>query len=48
MVVFGEDVGVKGGVYGVTGAWPEPERQGADTLLDEQSILGLGLAGAPA
>ncbi len=45
MVVFGEDVGVKGGVYGVTGGLAR--RYGAarvfDTLLDEQSILGLGL-----
>ncbi|WP_353890588.1 thiamine pyrophosphate-dependent enzyme [Micromonospora sp. WMMA1363] len=45
MAVFGEDVGAKGGVYGVTkGLW---ERFGAarvfDTLLDETSILGLGL-----
>ncbi len=44
-LVFGEDVGVKGGVYGVTrGLF---KRAGAarvfDTLLDEQSILGLGL-----
>ena len=45
MIVFGEDVGVKGGVYGVTGGLAR--RFGAarvfDTLLDEQSILGLGL-----
>ncbi len=45
MLVFGEDVGRKGGVYGVTRALAQ--RFGAarvfDTLLDEQSILGFGL-----
>jgi 2-oxoisovalerate dehydrogenase E1 component len=45
MLVFGEDVGRKGGVYGVTRGLAQ--RFGAprvfDTLLDEQSILGLGL-----
>ncbi len=45
VIVFGEDVGVKGGVYGVTRALAR--KYGAsrvfDTLLDEQSILGLGL-----
>jgi 2-oxoisovalerate dehydrogenase E1 component len=45
VIVFGEDVGVKGGVYGVTGGLAR--RFGAarvfDTVLDEQSILGLGL-----
>ncbi|MEV4514489.1 transketolase C-terminal domain-containing protein, partial [Dactylosporangium sp. NPDC049525] len=45
MVVFGEDVAVKGGVYGVTKGLRD--RFGAtrvfDTLLDETSILGLGL-----
>jgi 2-oxoisovalerate dehydrogenase E1 component len=45
VVVFGEDVARKGGVYGVTrGLW---KKFGAarvfDTLLDEQSILGLAL-----
>ena len=44
-LLFGEDVGVKGGVYGVTGGLAR--RFGAarvfDTLLDEQSILGLAL-----
>ncbi|MBA8793301.1 2-oxoisovalerate dehydrogenase E1 component [Friedmanniella endophytica] len=43
--VFGEDVGVKGGVYGVTGGLAR--RFGAarvfDSVLDEQSILGLAL-----
>ena len=44
MLVFGEDVGRKGGVYGLTRGLQQ--RFGAprvfDTLLDEQSILGLG------
>lgn len=45
VLVFGEDVGVKGGVYGVTRGLRK--RAGAarvfDSLLDEQSILGLAL-----
>ena len=45
MIVFGEDVARKGGVYGVTrglhGAFG-PVRI-FDSLLDEQSILGVGL-----
>ena len=45
MLVFGEDVARKGGVYGVTRGLLD--RFGAarvfDTLLDEQSILGLAL-----
>ncbi|HEV2928153.1 MAG TPA: thiamine pyrophosphate-dependent enzyme, partial [Propionibacteriaceae bacterium] len=45
VVVFGEDTGVKGGVYGVTRGLAR--RHGAarvfDTVLDEQSILGLAL-----
>ncbi|HTJ39499.1 MAG TPA: thiamine pyrophosphate-dependent enzyme [Dactylosporangium sp.] len=45
MLVFGEDVAAKGGVYGVTKGLRD--RFGAmrafDTLLDETSILGLGL-----
>jgi len=45
MLIFGEDVGRKGGVYGVTRGLQQ--RFGAprvfDTLLDEQSILGFGL-----
>jgi 2-oxoisovalerate dehydrogenase E1 component len=45
MCVFGEDVGRKGGVYGLTRGLQA--RFGSprvfDTLLDEQSILGLGL-----
>jgi 2-oxoisovalerate dehydrogenase E1 component len=45
LLIFGEDVGVKGGVYGVTRGLHK--RAGAarvfDTLLDEQAILGLAL-----
>ena len=45
IVVMGEDVGRKGGVYGVTQKLQQ--RFGADrvidTLLDEQSILGLAI-----
>ncbi|MFI7212839.1 thiamine pyrophosphate-dependent enzyme [Micromonospora maritima] len=45
VTVFGEDVAVKGGVYGVTKGLRD--RFGAarvfDTLLDETSVLGLGL-----
>jgi 2-oxoisovalerate dehydrogenase E1 component len=45
LLVFGEDVGRKGGVYGLTRGLQH--RFGAarvfDTLLDEQSILGLAL-----
>jgi 2-oxoisovalerate dehydrogenase E1 component len=48
VIVFGEDVGVKGGVYGVTTRLAR--KYGAarvfDTLLDEQAILGLGLGAA--
>ena len=47
-IVFGEDVAVKGGVYGVTRGLHA--RFGAarvfDTLLDETSILGLALGAA--
>lgn len=47
-LVFGEDVGAKGGVYGVTRGLHK--RFGAarvfDSLLDEQSILGLALGAA--
>lgn len=45
MIVFGEDVGRKGGVYGVTRGLQKrasPARV-FDTLLDEQTILGLAL-----
>jgi 2-oxoisovalerate dehydrogenase E1 component len=45
LLIFGEDVGPKGGVYGVTRGLHK--RAGAarvfDTLLDEQAILGLAL-----
>jgi 2-oxoisovalerate dehydrogenase E1 component len=45
VIVFGEDVAAKGGVYGVTTRLAR--KHGAarvfDTLLDEQAILGLGL-----
>ncbi|MGN6796941.1 MAG: thiamine pyrophosphate-dependent enzyme, partial [Gaiellaceae bacterium] len=48
MLLFGEDVAVKGGVYGVTRGLQK--RFGAarvfDTLLDETSILGLALGAA--
>jgi 2-oxoisovalerate dehydrogenase E1 component len=45
VLVFGEDVGVKGGVYGVTRGLARTfgAARVFDTLLDEQSILGLGL-----
>ena len=45
IVMMGEDVGAKGGVYGVTQKLIErfgPDRM-IDTLLDEQSILGLAI-----
>lgn len=44
-LIMGEDVGRKGGVYGVTQKLQArfgPQRV-IDTLLDEQSILGLGI-----
>jgi 2-oxoisovalerate dehydrogenase E1 component len=45
MLVFGEDVARKGGVYGVTRGLQQTFRASRvfDTLLDEQAILGLGL-----
>ncbi|HEU5388331.1 MAG TPA: thiamine pyrophosphate-dependent enzyme [Streptosporangiaceae bacterium] len=45
LLVFGEDVGRKGGVYGVTRGLARRFGSGRvfDTLLDEQAILGLGL-----
>jgi 2-oxoisovalerate dehydrogenase E1 component len=45
LLVFGEDVARKGGVYGVTRGLLKKVGAGRvfDTLLDEQSILGLGL-----
>ncbi|MEV6283021.1 thiamine pyrophosphate-dependent enzyme [Kribbella sp. NPDC051770] len=44
-MVFGEDVGRKGGVYGVTRGLQKTfgAARVFDTLLDEQSILGLAL-----
>lgn len=45
IVMMGEDVGLKGGVYGVTQKLRQrfgPDRM-IDTLLDEQSILGLAI-----
>ncbi|MGH3496047.1 MAG: thiamine pyrophosphate-dependent enzyme [Nocardioidaceae bacterium] len=47
MVVFGEDVGRKGGVYGVTKGLQRQFGRARvfDTLLDEQSILGVALGG---
>ncbi|HEY9525160.1 MAG TPA: transketolase C-terminal domain-containing protein, partial [Thermopolyspora sp.] len=45
MLVFGEDVGRKGGVYGLTRGLLKRFGAGRvfDTLLDEQAILGLAL-----
>jgi 2-oxoisovalerate dehydrogenase E1 component len=45
VVVFGEDVGRKGGVYGATRGLARRFGPGRvfDTLLDEQAILGLAL-----
>ncbi len=45
VLVFGEDVGAKGGVYGVTRGLQRKAGVARvfDTLLDEQSVLGLGL-----
>ena len=47
-VVLGEDVGVKGGVYGVTRGLRKRfgGRRVIDTLLDEQTILGTALGAA--
>jgi 2-oxoisovalerate dehydrogenase E1 component len=48
VLVFGEDVAVKGGVYGVTRGLQRRFGAGRvfDTLLDETSILGLALGSA--
>ncbi|MBM4357240.1 MAG: MFS transporter [Deltaproteobacteria bacterium] len=45
LFVFGEDVAKKGGVYGVTRELSRRARRGRvfDTLLDEQTILGLAI-----
>lgn len=47
-LVFGEDVGVKGGVYGVTRGLRRAfgAARVFDTLLDEQTILGTALGSA--
>ncbi len=47
-IAFGEDVGRKGGVYGVTRGLARRFGAGRvfDTLLDEQSILGVALGSA--
>ncbi|MCP5072300.1 MAG: MFS transporter [Rhodobacteraceae bacterium] len=45
IIMMGEDIGLKGGVYGVTQKLATrfgPDRM-IDTLLDEQSILGLAI-----
>jgi 2-oxoisovalerate dehydrogenase E1 component len=48
VLVFGEDVAVKGGVYGVTKGLMNKAGGGRvfDTMLDETSILGLANGGA--
>ncbi|WP_084486206.1 transketolase C-terminal domain-containing protein [Nocardia beijingensis] len=48
VLVFGEDVGRKGGVYGVTKGLQKAfgARRVFDTLLDEQSVLGTALGTA--
>ncbi|MGW4248728.1 alpha-ketoacid dehydrogenase subunit beta, partial [Nocardia sp. NPDC004722] len=48
VLVFGEDVGRKGGVYGVTKGLQQNfgVRRVFDTLLDEQSVLGTALGAA--
>lgn len=48
VLVFGEDVGRKGGVYGVTKGLRKTfgARRVFDTLLDEQSVLGTALGSA--
>ncbi|MDO5502221.1 MAG: thiamine pyrophosphate-dependent enzyme [Actinomycetia bacterium] len=49
-VVFGEDVGAKGGVYGVTRGLQRAFGRARvfDTLLDEQAVLGTALGAAVA
>jgi len=48
MLVFGEDIAKRGGVYGVTAQLAEKTSAGRvfNTLLDEQSILGMALGAA--
>ncbi|WP_067854781.1 thiamine pyrophosphate-dependent enzyme [Nocardia shimofusensis] len=50
VLVFGEDVGRKGGVYGVTKGLRARfgPRRVFDTILDEQSVLGTALGAGPA
>jgi 2-oxoisovalerate dehydrogenase E1 component len=50
MIVFGEDVAEKGGVYGVTvGLWKAfGPRRVFNTLLDEQTILGMAIGAGQA
>ena len=50
LLLFGEDVGRKGGVYGVTGGLQKRFGQARvfDTLLDETSILGIAQGAAHA
>ncbi|MBT4983876.1 MAG: MFS transporter [Ilumatobacter sp.] len=45
IIVAGEDVGAKGGVYGVTQRLQKRfgQHRVIDTILDEQSILGMGI-----
>lgn len=45
LICFGEDVGPKGGVYGVTRGLLRRSKRGRvfDTLLDEQTILGIAI-----
>lgn len=44
IILAGEDIGRKGGVYGVTQRLQQRfGKRVMDTLLDEQSILGLSL-----
>ncbi|MEM9876796.1 MAG: thiamine pyrophosphate-dependent enzyme [Myxococcota bacterium] len=45
LICFGEDVGPKGGVYGVTRGLLRRSQRGRvfDTLLDEQTILGIAI-----
>jgi len=47
-IVFGEDVGLKGGVYGLTRGLQKQfgSTRVFDTILDEQSILGFALGAA--
>lgn len=50
MIVFGEDVGKKGGVYGVTRGLQKTYGVARvfDSLLDEQSILGMAIGAGQA